>query len=117
MKKDPPEDAMVRGWREGFGTRADSWESCHVFAYYSGGSFRGPGLVSPRAGGKLSKMSRVLVIIMLLFSVVQSSCFVRERRAPPCRGGVFVQGHYGPRGRWHPEHWRCPGQREVIEID
>jgi hypothetical protein len=40
-------------------------------------------------------------------------CIVRvdERRPPPpagyCAGWVWVQGHYGPYGRWHPGHWRC----------
>jgi hypothetical protein len=31
-----------------------------------------------------------------------------------CPGGYWVEGHYGPRGRWHPGHWRCPG---VVEIE
>jgi len=31
------------------------------------------------------------------------------RTAPPCAGGVWVAGHYGPQGAWHPGHWRCPG--------
>ena len=68
-------------------------------------------------GGKLARMRSILIITLLLLSLAQSSCFVRERRGPPCRGGVLVAGHYGPRGRWHPEHWRCPGQREIIEIE
>jgi len=51
-----------------------------------------------------------------------SGCVVRERvvarsTASSCRGGVFVEGHYGPRGRWHPAHWRCPGVVERVEID
>jgi hypothetical protein len=51
-----------------------------------------------------------------------SSCVVREERvARPgpagCPGGVWIEGHYGPRGRWHPAHWRCPGVVERIEIE
>ena len=42
-----------------------------------------------------------------------SGCVVHERevvRAPAaCPGGVWVEGHYGPQGAWHPAHWRCPG--------
>ena len=37
-------------------------------------------------------------ISLLLSSLAQTGCFVRERRAPPCRGGVLVEGHYGPCG-------------------
>ena len=50
-----------------------------------------------------------------------SGCVVRERRvvARPgaCPGGVWIAGHYGPRGRWHPGHWRCPGVVEKVEIE
>ena len=51
-----------------------------------------------------------------------SGCVVRERvvarpSSAPCRGGVLVEGHYGPRGRWHPAHWRCPDVVERVEID
>ena len=52
-----------------------------------------------------------------------SGCVVRERTvARPyggggCRGGYYVEGHRGRRGRWHPGHWRCPGEVDRIEID
>jgi hypothetical protein len=48
-----------------------------------------------------------------------TGCVVRETRVarPGCSGGFWVEGHYGPHGRWHPGHWRCPGVRERIEID
>lgn len=53
---------------------------------------------------------------MLLASLVVglSGCVVHEREvvrapAPPCAGGEWVRGHYGPQGAWHPAHWRCPG--------
>jgi hypothetical protein len=26
----------------------------------------------------------------------------------PCRGGVLIPGHAGPRGYWIGEHWDCP---------
>jgi hypothetical protein len=45
-----------------------------------------------------------------------SACVVREERVArpgPCRGGVWIEGHHGPGGRWHPAHWRCPGVVEV----
>ena len=67
-------------------------------------------------------MSRPLLALVLVSSLLGlASCVVREDRrvARPgaCPGGVWIEGHYGPRGRWHPPHWRCPGHREVIEID
>ncbi len=49
-----------------------------------------------------------------------SGCVVRERRVatgPRCNGGVWVEGHYGHHRRWHPGHWRCPGEVERIELD
>ncbi|HVZ75120.1 MAG TPA: hypothetical protein VHJ20_22210 [Polyangia bacterium] len=51
-----------------------------------------------------------------------SGCLVRERTVavapggPACRGGVWIEGHYGPRGRWHRGHWRCPGVVEEVEV-
>jgi hypothetical protein len=60
---------------------------------------------------------------MLTAGGAGAGCVVREQRvARPgyphgCAGGVFVEGHYGPRGRWHPGHWRCPGVIERIEIE
>jgi hypothetical protein len=49
-------------------------------------------------------------------------CVVQERvvvarPAPPCPGAMWIEGHYGPRGRWHHGHWRCPGVVEVIEVE
>jgi hypothetical protein len=49
-----------------------------------------------------------------------SACVVREERVAhaggPCRGGVWVEGYRGPRGRWHEGHWRCPGVVERVEV-
>jgi len=56
--------------------------------------------------------------LLLIVSVV--GCTVHTvvvERHPPCPGGVWIDGHYGPRGRWHPGHWRCPGVIEVVEVD
>lgn len=39
------------------------------------------------------------------------------RNGPPCVGGVWIEGHYGPRGYWRPGHWRCPGVVEVVQSD
>ena len=48
---------------------------------------------------------------------VRETVVARPVTAPPaCRGGVWIDGRYGPRGRWHPGHWRCPGVVERIEI-
>ena len=57
------------------------------------------------------------LLVAVLAAVAFSGCVVEERtsaRPAPCRGAVWVEGHYGPRGAWHPGHWRCPG---VIEIE
>jgi hypothetical protein len=27
---------------------------------------------------------------------------------------VFVDGHWGPSGNWHPAHWRCLGGPDVV---
>jgi len=63
---------------------------------------------------------RVLLVLSLcLASLTTAGCVVREERVVrpgprPCPAGVWIEGHRGPRGRWHPAHWRCPG---VIEVD
>jgi hypothetical protein len=61
-----------------------------------------------------------VALLSCLTSMVLLGCVVEERpvRHPrPCAGGVWVAGHYGPRGHWHPGHWRCPGVVEVVEVD
>lgn len=44
-------------------------------------------------------------------------CVAEERvvvaRPARCRNAVWVAGGYGPRGRWHPGHWRC-GRRVIV---
>ena len=61
-----------------------------------------------------SKVLAALAVVALGLS----GCVVRERGyyrgAPPCGGGIFVAGHYGMQGRWHPGHWRCPGGVEIL---
>ncbi len=63
---------------------------------------------------------RNAVLAVLAVSAL-AGCIVEERTAarpaPACRGAVWVEGHYGPRGAWHPGHWRCPGVVEVVEVD
>jgi hypothetical protein len=60
-------------------------------------------------------------IAALFLAGAAAGCVVREQRVAEgprgCRGGAWVDGHYGPRGRWHPGHWRCPGAVEEVEID
>ena len=50
------------------------------------------------------------------FIGVFSGCIVAARPVAPCPGAIWVEGHYDRRGRWHREHWRCPGviEEEVI---
>jgi hypothetical protein len=58
------------------------------------------------------------VVVVLGTSV--SACVVRERvvaRPSGCPGGMWVEGHRGPHGRWHQAHWRCPGVVERFEIE
>jgi hypothetical protein len=68
-------------------------------------------------------LKRLLLAGVMLVSSAGaiSGCVVRERtvasRPGRCPGGYWVEGHHGPRGRWHPGHWRCPGVVERIEID
>ncbi len=52
--------------------------------------------------------------------ILLSACTVEERPARPpesCRNAVWIEGHRGPRGRWHPGHWRCEGVVEVVEVE
>jgi len=61
-----------------------------------------------------------LALSVAIVGTTLSGCVVREQRVaagPGCQGGYWIAGHYGPRGRWHPGHWRCPGLVERIEID
>jgi hypothetical protein len=67
-------------------------------------------------------MKRSMIALAALATIALSGCVVHERevvRAPPrCPGGVWIEGHYGPRGYWHPGHWRCPGvvEEEVVVV-
>ena len=69
-------------------------------------------------------LRRTLTLICLLaVSVGATACVEREvvvreaRPARPCAGGVSIEAHRGPRGRWHPGHWRCPAVVEVVEVE
>jgi hypothetical protein len=69
-------------------------------------------------------VARCLVVSFILTSVLGACAprrevvVVREARpARPCRGGVWIEGHRGRRGLWHPGHWRCEGVVEVVEVD
>jgi hypothetical protein len=75
-----------------------------------------------RIGNRVGRVVAALGLLATLSAVGASGCMVREQRyaarpGPACRGGYWVEGHYGPRGRWHPAHWRCPGVVERVEID
>jgi hypothetical protein len=56
----------------------------------------------------------VVLGLLVVLGAVESSCYVTPVREDHCRGGYWVEGHRGPRGRWREAHWRCPG---VIEIE
>ena len=61
------------------------------------------------------RLAGILPILGLAIALgtLAEGCYVGP--APGhCPGGYWIEGHYGPRGRWHPGHWRCPG---VIEIE
>lgn len=67
-------------------------------------------------------MKRIFTMLALAiaFAGAASGCVVREQRVASrsrCRNAVWIDGHYGPHGRWHPGHWRCEGVIERIEID
>ena len=75
------------------------------------------------SGEEVLTMMRLILAGLLFLSVGTglSGCVVRERTVATgpgrCAGGVWIDGHYGRHGRWHPGHWRCPGVVERIEID
>jgi hypothetical protein len=63
-----------------------------------------------------------LLVTLVACVVTVAGCVVEERTVVerprrPCPAGEWIGGHYGPRGRWHPGHWRCPGVIEVVEVD
>ena len=71
---------------------------------------------TPPAVARIWSTARV-VLALGFVALVATSCVVRETRRAPCSGGVWMDGHRGPRGRWHPGHWRCPGQPVIIEVE
>jgi hypothetical protein len=57
---------------------------------------------------------------LLVTTAGSMGCVEREvvvERPRACAGGVWIPRHRGPRGYWHPGHWRCPGVVEVVEVD
>jgi hypothetical protein len=65
----------------------------------------------------LRSISRVLLPLSVM-AALTAGCVVEARPGPPrCPGGVWMEGHRGPHGRWHEGHWRCPGVVEEVEID
>jgi hypothetical protein len=59
------------------------------------------------------------LLVPSLVAAALSGCIVETRPAPPpppCPGGYWVEGHYGPYGYWRRGHWRCPGVVEVVEV-
>jgi hypothetical protein len=64
-----------------------------------------------------SRRGGVLALILVAMFAGCTSERVVVRSGPACVGGVWIAGHYGPHGYWHPAHWRCPGVVEVVEVD
>jgi len=60
----------------------------------------------------MRRMNLILLLGLLAGCVVHERAVVRGE--PPCPAAVWVEGHYGPNGHWHPPHWRCPGVAEVV---
>jgi hypothetical protein len=58
-----------------------------------------------------------LLVVLLLAAALGCTRTVVVQSGPPCPGGVWLAGHYGPLGAWHAGHWRCPGVVEVVETD
>ncbi len=53
------------------------------------------------------------LLLAFALALTAGGCVVHERVAvrpvpAPCPGGVWIAGHYGPYGHWHPGHWQCP---------
>jgi hypothetical protein len=59
-------------------------------------------------------MRRLVAVlgVAVALGLIADGCYVRTVPGH-CPGGVWIEGHYGPRGRWHRGHWRCPGAIEV----
>jgi hypothetical protein len=61
--------------------------------------------------------SRALRVLFVLLSL--TSCIAERRpvveRPHGCRHPVWVEGHRGPHGHWHPGYWRCDDRVIVIE--
>ncbi len=51
-------------------------------------------------------MRALRMSLLLLVALGMSACYRDYVVTPTCRA-VWVPGHYGPWGRWHPAHWRC----------
>jgi hypothetical protein len=47
------------------------------------------------------------VLLTIGLSTVASGCYTEYEIRPEMCRAVWVPGHYGPWGRWHPGHWRC----------
>ena len=71
---------------------------------------------APSDLGRVRKAHKL--IVFLLLAALPLACVSEDRvvvRSSPCPGGVWVEGHYGPRGAWHRGYWRCPGVVEVVD--
>ncbi len=47
------------------------------------------------------------VVLALAAGGALGGCYTEYQVRPVGCRAVWVPGHYGPWGRWHPAHWRC----------
>jgi hypothetical protein len=52
-------------------------------------------------------MRTLRAIVLAVAAVGASGCYTEYVVRPTHCRAVWVPGHYGPWGRWHPGHWRC----------
>ena len=63
-------------------------------------------------------MKRLFGFAALVVTLISlDACTARVEERHHCDGGVWIEGHRGPHGRWHDGHWRCPGVVEEVEVD
>ncbi|HEX3773600.1 MAG TPA: hypothetical protein VHV51_03995 [Polyangiaceae bacterium] len=64
-----------------------------------------------------SFLPHFLGVTAALFAL--SGCYVEADGPPPpprCAGGVWIRGHHDRYGDWHPGHYSCRAEREVIVV-
>jgi hypothetical protein len=47
------------------------------------------------------------LLVALVAGASAAGCYTEYAVRPVHCRAVFIPGHYGTWGRWHPGHWRC----------